>query len=168
MQYRHFAVASLLTKPFSFHVHYYPHAIFLQPMTSISDLISRSPLLFWTIVLVSSHGSDHFTPVYHQAATQHEELLSPILRKAIHRIETIHALLLLCLWPTPQSQYFQNPSWNYVGLAMHAAMQLHCHSPLGPAKQQHGWPGFGLAAEGEVDSVDQARTWLGCFRMGTT
>ncbi|KAM0519351.1 hypothetical protein ACHAPE_003522 [Trichoderma viride] len=30
------------------------------------------------------------------------------------------------------------------------------------------WPGFGLVPECEVDEVDQAWTWLGCFRVGTS
>ena len=139
----------------------------MQPVPSPSELLTRSPILFWTIILVSSREPDRFASIYYDVAAQHEELLSPILRKAIQRIETIHALLLLCLWPISQSQYFQNPAWNYAGLAIHAAMQLNCHSPLGPVPEHQGWPGFGLVAEGEVDVVDQARTWLGCFRVGT-
>jgi hypothetical protein len=157
----------LLTEFSSFGVHYRPHALFLQPVTSLLDLLSRSPLLFWTIILISSQDHEKFTRINHEVAAEHEELLSPLLRKAIQHIETIHALLLLCPWPVPQSQYFQNPAWNYAGLSIHAAMQLHCHSPLGFGTEQTEWPGFGLAAEGEVNTVDQARTWLGCFRVGT-
>lgn len=116
--------------------------MFLQPVTSLSDLLTRAALLFWTIILVASQGHDRFAAVYHEVATEHERLLSPILRKAIQRIETIHALLLLCLWPVPQCQYFHNPAWNYAGLAIHAAMQLHCHSPSGSGREQNGWRGL--------------------------
>lgn len=152
----------------SFGLHYYPYAIFLQPVTSLSDLLARSPLLFWTIVLIASREHDRYTAVYNEVAASHEELLSPILRKAIQRIETIHALLLLCLWPFPQSQYFHNPAWNYVGLAVHAAVQLQCNSPLPSDRRQNMWPGFGLVPESVVDEVDHAWTWLGCFQVGTS
>jgi hypothetical protein len=148
-------------------MYYQPHAMFLQSVSSVSDLLDRSPLLFWTVILVASQEHDRFAAVYNEVATEYERLLSPILRKAIQRIETIHALLLLCLWPVPQSQYFHNPAWNYTGLAVHAAIQLHCHSPLDSSREPNVWPGFALVAEGEVSRVDQARTWLGCFRVGT-
>jgi hypothetical protein len=141
--------------------------MFLQPVTSLSDLLERSPLLFATMILVASQERNRFMTVYHEVAAEHEEFLSPILGKAIQRIETIHALLLLCLWPVPQTHYFSNPAWNYVGLAIHAATQLHCHSPLGAGRDSNAWPGFGLVAEGDVKVIDQAQTWLGCFRVGT-
>lgn len=142
--------------------------MFLQPVTSLAHLLDKSPLLFWTIILVSSQEHERFAAVNHELVTEHEGLLSLLLRKAIQHIETIHALLLLCLWPVSQTKYFQNPAWNYAGLAIHAAMQLHCHSPLGSGTEQNYWPGFGLVAEGEVNTVDRAQTWLGCFRVGTT
>lgn len=118
-------------------------------------------------MLIASREHVRFTTIYHEVAAGHEGLLSRILGKAIQRIETIHALLLLCLWPLPQSQYFHNPAWNYVGLAVHAAVQLQCNNPLSFDKRQNMWPGFGLVPEYEVDEVDQAWTWLGCFQVGT-
>lgn len=157
----------LLTRSYSFHAHYHRHVTFLRPVISVSDLSSRFPLLFWTIVLVASQEHDQYAAIYHGVAIELEELLSPILRKAIQKIETIHALLLLCLWPVTHSQYFHNPAWNYAGLAINAAMQLHCHNPMCTGEEHNWWPGFGLVAEGEVSLEDQARTWLGCFRVAS-
>lgn len=117
--------------------------------------------------MVASQENDRFLAVYQAVVDEHEKLLDPILHKAIRRIATIHALLLLCLWPVPQSQYFENPAWNYAGLAAHAAMQLHCHSPLESSREQNGWPGFALVPEDESNAMDRAMTWLGCFRVGT-
>lgn len=148
-------------------MHYHPYLIFLQPCPSLSDLLTRSPLLFWTIILVASQDHARFAAVYQNVATEHERLLSPILQRAIQQIETIHALLLLCLWPIPQSRHFYNPAWNYAGLAIHAAMQLNCHSPLGPVSATNGWKGLGHVAVSELSTEDQARTWLGCFWVGT-
>lgn len=163
----HRIIAFLLTKLYSFGLHYQPYAMFLEPLTSISDLHARSPLLFWTIILVASQDNDRFAAVYQDAAKEHKELLSPILQRAIQRVETIHALLLLCLWPIPQSRHFNNPAWNYVGLAIHAAMQLDCHNPVSPNSEIHGWTGLGLVAVGELNTIEQAKTWLGCFWVGT-
>lgn len=95
-----------------------------------------------------------------------ENLLTPILWKAVQYIETIHALLLLCLWPIPQPKYFQNPAWNYIGLAINAAMQLQCHNLSQSDSALSEWIGFGLAAEGGATKKAKARTWLGCVEVG--
>lgn len=155
-----------LTEPYSFGTHYHPHAIFLQLCPSLSDLLTRSPLLFWTIILIASQDITRFAAIYQQVVAEHEGLLSPILHRAIQQIETIHALLLLCLWPIPQSRHFHNPAWNYVGLSISAAMQLSCHMPLSATKTE-GWRGLGHVTANELSIADQARTWLGCFWVGT-
>jgi hypothetical protein len=147
-------------------MHKYSYSIFIQPYSSLSDLLTRSPLLFWTVILVASQDHAHFADIYQQVSAEHESLLSPILQRSIQQIETIHALLLLCLWPIPQSRHFYNPAWNYVGLAINAAMQLNCHSPLGPASKTDGWKGLGHIAVNELSITDQSRTWLGCFWVG--
>lgn len=149
----------------SFGVHYYPYAIFLPPHASPLELETRSPLLFWTIILVASQDHTRFATIYPQVATEHEGLLSLILLRAIQHLETIHALLLLCLWPIPQARHFSNPAWNYVGLVINAALQLNCHSPTGPRSETHGWKGGDVAVY-ELSVQDQARTWLGCFWVG--
>ena len=152
---------------YSFGVHYYPYAMFLQPCVSVSELITRSPLLFWTIILVAGQDHARFATIYQQVATEHKGLLSPIIHGAIQHLETIHALLLLCLWPISQATHFSNPAWNYVGLVINAAMQLNCHSPLGPRSQTHGWKGLGDVAVCELSAQDLSQTWLGCFWVGT-
>ena len=160
--------ACSMTEFCSFGEHYQPYAIFLQPCTSLSSLLTRSSLLFWTIILVACQEHPHFATIYPEIlAIYHEELLSPILQRAIQQVETIHALLLLCLWPVPQSRHFYNPAWNYVGLTISAAMQLNCHSPSGSSSGTNGWNGLGHTAASELSTIDQARTWLGCFWVGT-
>jgi hypothetical protein len=165
--YCHLVVTFLLTECCSFGMHYQPYLMFLQTCPSLSDLLTRSPLLFWTIIQVASQDHPRFASIYQKVVAEHEGLLSPILQRAIQQMETIHALLLLCLWPIPQSQHFHNPAWNYVGLAIHAAMQLNCHSPLGPDSETSGWKGLGHVGMSELSIADQARTWLGCFWIGT-
>jgi hypothetical protein len=157
---------SLLTELYSFGVYYHPYSIFIQPCPSLSDLLNRSPLLFWTIILVAGQDHAQFAAVYQKVIAEHEGLLSPIIQRAIQKIETIHALLLLCMWPIPQSRHFYNPAWNYIGLAINAAMQLNCHGPLHPTSKTDGWKGFGHIAVNELSTIDQARTWLGCFWVG--
>lgn len=136
-------------------------------MFSVSNLYNRAPLLFWTIILVASQSIEQYASLYHDVAIEQEKLLPPILQRAIQRIETIHALLILCLWPLPQSRHFHNPAWNYIGLSISAAMQLNCHSPVPSGSEIEGWTGLGHVAVGELDMKDQARTWLGCFWVGT-
>ncbi|KAJ5097412.1 hypothetical protein N7456_008133 [Penicillium angulare] len=96
-----------------------------------------------------------------------EKLLAQILYKAIDHIKTIHALLLLCLWPIPQPQYLQNPAWNYIGLAINAAMQLHCHTLSEPDTEEGEWRGFAPTTDSKVTNETKSRTWLGCVKVGT-
>jgi hypothetical protein len=138
----------------------------MPPCPSLSDLLTRSPLLFWTIILVASQDHAQYAAIYQEVVAEHEGLLSPILQRTIQQMETIHALLLLCMWPIPQSRHFYNPAWNYVGLVINAAMQLSCHSPLGPSSKTDGWKGLGHIAADELSTADQSRTWLGCFWVG--
>jgi hypothetical protein len=55
--------------------------MFLQPVNSLSDLLTRSPLLFWSIILAASQEQDRFAGIYRKVANEHEGLLSPVLQK---------------------------------------------------------------------------------------
>lgn len=152
----------------SFELYYIPHAVFLQPITSLSDLLEKSALLFWTIILIACQNHDRYSAFYEQLAVELDNLVAPIVQVAIQDIETIHALLLLALWPIPKRRQMHDPSGNYVALAINAAMQLNCHSPLIPGSEAIQWRGFGDKAGSEVSQEAQALTWLACFVMGTT
>ncbi|KAK4939456.1 hypothetical protein LTR10_020262 [Elasticomyces elasticus] len=147
----------------SFEKYYFPYTPFLRAMPLPSRLAAASPLLFWTILRVASRshgGSSAFVDQIHQA---HDSQLAQLLHIAIQRVETLHALLILCLWPVQQERQMYDPSWNYIGLATNAAMQLNCHRPIRSDNEAIHWKGFSDTVGSDITPEGQALTWLGCF-----
>lgn len=56
--------------------------------------------------------------------------MADVLHIAIQKLDVVHALILLCMWPVPKLRNAYDPSWNYIGLAIQAASSLNCHSPI--------------------------------------
>lgn len=82
--------------------YYYRHLPILANVKSLPDLHASNALLFWTIVLVSSQWHPTLSDLYLKLVGPHEALLSTVLHIAIQPIETVQALLILCLWPVPK------------------------------------------------------------------
>ena len=151
----------------SFEEFYQHNAIFLEPITTLRDSFDRSPLLFWTIGLVASQTHPSHGFLYDQLYEIQNQLLSGILHSAIQSIEVVHALLLLCLWPVPNTHGHKDPSWNYVSLAISAAIQLHCHKPLPECSAVADWASFGDTRPRDLSIPTQSLTWLSCFDIST-
>ncbi|KAI1608466.1 hypothetical protein EDD36DRAFT_469351 [Exophiala viscosa] len=146
-----------------FEKHYFPYTPFLRTMPLPSDLAATSPLLFWTILCVASRSYGGSSAVVDQIHQAHGNQLSQLLHIAIQRVETLHALLILCLWPIQQERQMYDPSWNYIGLATNAAMQLNCHRPINSDNAATHWKGFSDTVGSDITPEGQALTWLGCF-----
>jgi len=135
-------------------------------VTSIQQLIDNSPILFWTILLVSSQWHPSLSYLYGSIAAPHENLLYPVLHSAIWSIEILHALLLLCSWPIPKIRGIFDPSWNYSGLATNAAMQMGMHKPLSRYDWfQAGLPEVTRNEDPSVTSRKRVMAWLSCFNI---
>lgn len=115
---------------------------------------------------MASERYEGHNDLYEQLYVTHEALLSEVLRIAIQKLDVIHALMILCLWPVPKIRNVYDPSWNYIGLAIQAATSLNCHHPLeaGNPIAYYKGPGDTLAAE--LDPVNQAMTWISCYTIG--
>ncbi|KAK9318378.1 transcriptional regulatory protein SEF1 [Lipomyces starkeyi] len=149
-----------------FDQYYRPHVPFLQPITTpLATFAKSSPLLFWTILLCSSQIHSKYADLYATISTEHEILLSKIMHTAIQSIHVLHALLCLCLWPIPKDRNESDPSWNYIGHAINAAMHLNCHSSFNP--EIADWGGFGEFTMKEICADTRNLTWLACFDIGT-
>lgn len=143
------------------------HAHFVQPIESLAAFYATSPLLFWTIILVSSHFHPQHSDLFDQLLLPHEELLKPLSNTAIQSIHEIQALLLLCLWPTPKRQEWASPTWNYICLAVASCMRLDLDktdpldltaprlSPLGQKRKE------------EMSLRTRKLTWLACLAIST-
>lgn len=116
--------------------------------------------------MIACRAHEQFTPLFDQVVHEHETALSEIFQVAIQRVEPLHALLLLCLWPIPQTRLMYDPSWNFVGLVTNAAMQLNFHNPVAPGSEAIHWKGFSDTLGSEITTELKALTWLGCFWIG--
>ncbi|KAF2105738.1 hypothetical protein BDV96DRAFT_356667 [Lophiotrema nucula] len=146
--------------------HYWMHAPFVEPVNSPSRLAAESPLLFWTLILIASRKHSNHGYLYARDVFPLQELFAPLASKAIRSVEDIHALLCLCLWPIPQRRELDDPSWDYVGLAVNACVRMRLHTAhsqlqpsVGPADQQ--------AAVAHVSPRSRCMTWLACFCIST-
>ncbi|KAK9350933.1 transcriptional regulatory protein SEF1 [Lipomyces doorenjongii] len=151
-----------------FEQYYKPHASFLQPITTpLATFAKTSPLLFWTIILCSSQMHSKYGGLYAAISAEHEILLSNIMHTAIQSIHVLHALLCLCLWPIPKLRQQFDPSWNYIGHAINAAMHLNCHIRCNLESPLSDWRGFGGFTMKDIGAHTRNLTWLACFDIGT-
>lgn len=86
-------------------------------------------------------------------------MLSEYLTRSIRSIWTIQALLLLCLWPFPVASQLDDPSWEYCGMAVAAALKM------GLDDSPASW---GEAIRPSSDELTwRSKTWLGCLCVST-
>ena len=117
--------------------------------------------------MIACRAHEQCSQLFDRVVHEHEKLISQIFQIAIQRIEPLHSLLLLCLWPIPQTRQSYDPSWNFIGMATNAAMQLNCHNPVPPGTEAIHWKGFGDTLGSEITTEIRALTWLACFWIGT-
>ncbi|CAO2649469.1 Nn.00g068540.m01.CDS01 [Neocucurbitaria sp. VM-36] len=141
---------------------YYSHFPILNPHISISALYESSPLLFWTIIAITT--SRAILPS-HQALNA--PLKEPFLRRFQSEIlsapvplHTIQAIAYLTMFPFPVRTQANDPSWLYSGVAVNAAMYMGLHrAKAAPSLRSIGVPSGSPRA--------RANTWLGCFLAST-
>jgi hypothetical protein len=107
-----------------------------------------------------------YADLYAAISAEHEILLSDIVHAAIQSMDVLHALLCLCLWPVPKLRQQSDPSWNYIGLAINAAMHLNCHLHSHEGSPFADWRGFGGFTMRDIDTDTKNLTWLYCFDIG--
>lgn len=126
---------------------------------SIECIIESSPILFWTIIVVSSRQSPHHQDIYKDLAEPYKALLSTIIIGPIESLQTIQAILLLCLWPFPVKHHYNEPSLNYCSLAISAALQMGLHRPSHSTEYK--------ATDKTESWLDSMITWMACFQVST-
>ncbi|KAF2026640.1 hypothetical protein EK21DRAFT_92191 [Setomelanomma holmii] len=142
--------------------HFYPHLPILNPTISIAKLYDTSPVLFWTIVAVTTQR-----PVLPSHTQICESLREPFIKffrseilDAPIPLQTIQATNYLTMFPFPIRTQTQDSSWLYSGVAVNAAMYMGLHR----AKQAPSLQSIGVYAG---SPRARAHTWLGCFLTST-
>ncbi|KAI0599551.1 hypothetical protein F4775DRAFT_550358 [Biscogniauxia sp. FL1348] len=129
----------------------------------IESIYHTSPFLFWTVIVVvakhSSVPSDE--GLFGRIEGPYQQLVRSEILQAPLPLQTIQALLILCMWPMPVEKQPQDPSWLYCGIAVNAAvfMGLHRHNSVGT-----------LRCVGITPAMREVRmlTWLGCFYVSSS
>ncbi|KIX00718.1 uncharacterized protein Z518_09783 [Rhinocladiella mackenziei CBS 650.93] len=121
---------------------------------SADDIYSKCPLLFWVICAVTSSLKSQF-----QLAPMIQAMIADILHSSAHSIETVQALLILCMWPFRITKLIDDPSYFYCGLATQIGLQLGLHRP----NQTHSHHYSAETNSTGKDDEVKLTTWLACF-----
>lgn len=62
-----------------FELYYFPHLPILEPVESTSDLLEKSPFLFWTVMLVSCQWHPNLSYLYQQMIAPHGRCRVPTM-----------------------------------------------------------------------------------------
>ncbi|KAK9320888.1 hypothetical protein V1517DRAFT_328069 [Lipomyces orientalis] len=140
------------------HFLYFP---ILNADFSAKDLAQSCPLLFWTIIIISSRYHTHHRSIYRSLFDPFLEILSIALVHSIRSVRDIQALLYVCMWPLRISKQHGDPSLTYCAVAVNASLMLGLHRPVLENENRnrgHAFPG---------DSEERMRTWRGCLYLST-
>ncbi|CAK7205471.1 Regulatory protein leu3 [Sporothrix eucalyptigena] len=137
--------------------HYHPHLPFKMAATSPDETYARSPLLFWIVCAVTSHWKQQAV-----MAPLVKTMISTAMHDTPYSVETIQALLIMCIWPFRTVRISDDPTQFYSSIAARMALQLNLHRP-----DQPYWPLRHGSFHGPhiASSDDDVRrtTWLACY-----
>ncbi|KAI1104081.1 hypothetical protein F4804DRAFT_308180 [Jackrogersella minutella] len=103
----------------------------LLPMTdpdiNADDCFDMSPLLFWTIVFIGSRRYRDDPTLMGRLSPKMNCMALASLESRTHPLQTIQALLLLCVWPVPMNTGYRDMSLVLSGAAINLSMQNGLH-----------------------------------------
>jgi hypothetical protein len=107
--------------------------------------------------MVSARNPPSQNILYTKLRAEYELLLASNIIKVVRSVSTLHALLMIIMWPLPYPGPMYDPSWGYCGLAVNAALQMGLHRP--GFHREYGFPD--LTPE---QSALRTVTWMVCFQ----
>ncbi|PVH89438.1 hypothetical protein DL98DRAFT_565488 [Cadophora sp. DSE1049] len=135
-----------------FHEHYYRHCPILNTRRSVAALYSRSPFLFWTIIIISSRHHPTLGFLCDVLTEPYRSLLEKTMMAPLNALEPIQGGVLLCVWPLNVRKQIYDPSWNYCGLVTNAAIRMGLHRSGGYRREN--------ISPTEIRA--QSKTWMAC------
>ncbi|KAK9366853.1 hypothetical protein V1509DRAFT_654457 [Lipomyces kononenkoae] len=126
-----------------------------------TELAQSCPLLFWTIIVISSRHHSQYSSIYPSLVAPYKTILSNALVRPIDSVRVIQAILYICLWPLPIHGQNGDPSFTYCGMAVNASLRLGLHDPSMQNEsriQRRFYVG---------DREERVRTWRGCIYLST-
>lgn len=119
-------VQELFQRFFTFH---HPFLPFLNPERTPDEYFTRSPLLFWTIVMI---GARHYTAepdLFNALTGPVTRLVWSTIAEVPQNYQIVKALILLCAWPLPTNSTSTDPTFMLCGMMMQIALQIGLHRP---------------------------------------
>lgn len=137
--------------------HQHKHLPIVDTRWGYDEIYSRTPFLFWTIIVVAIRGSTATMELLDQVRRPYKDYLGRVLIQCPLSLSTIQGLLLICLWPFPVEHQREDPSWNLCNIALSATSGLEIPTSL---RSKSG---------SLTDEEEQARcrTWLACFHVSS-
>ncbi len=83
----------------------------------------------------------------------YRELLGKVLAGPITTLESIHGIIMLCLWPLAVDKQSQDSSWNYCGLVTNAALRMGLHKDGAESNSTR-------SRIPKTDAMIRANTWM--------
>ncbi|KAK3389577.1 hypothetical protein B0H63DRAFT_463977 [Podospora didyma] len=121
-----------------FQSHLYSYFPVLDTSQTRDEMHEKCPLLFWTIIIITSKYSTTRTSLYAALTPAYENLLAASIVKVTRSVSQLHAVLMIIMWPLPYPGPTHDPSWGYCGLVMNAALQMGMHRP--GFHREYGFP----------------------------
>ncbi|KIX00116.1 uncharacterized protein Z518_10253 [Rhinocladiella mackenziei CBS 650.93] len=119
---------------------------------SIESIYERSPTLFWVICAVASTDTARS-----QFESTVRRLVADVLIPTAGNVETVQALLILCMWPFPFTSQRNDPSFIHGAIATQIALSIGLHRP------SMDFDSISERSIGKEDEEIRKTTWQACF-----
>ena len=147
--------------PGSFFQRYHPFLEILDSSTEPNVCYSKSPALYWTIIIIAARRYDEDISLLGNLVPLVANLVWSAAIQVPLSLYTTQALLLLATWHSPTDSQWKDPSLLYVTIAKSAAMQNGLHRP--EIIQDFLRVKAKLAPN---DFQEAVKLWAGCFIVG--
>ncbi|EXJ83289.1 hypothetical protein A1O1_06908 [Capronia coronata CBS 617.96] len=119
-------VQELFQRFFTLH---HPFVPFLNPDRTPDEYFSKSPLLFWTIIMIGARNYTAEPALFNAVTGPLNRLLWSTISEVPQNYHVVKALVLLCAWPFPTSSTSSDSTFMICGIMMQTALQLGLHRP---------------------------------------
>jgi hypothetical protein len=122
-------------------------------------IITRSNILFWTVIMVASRHYEEDTTLLSRLTAPYGEHLKHTISRPPKEDQhhVVKALCMLCTWPLPVSSSTDDMTFTLSGIMMKFAMHLGIHRPSSPSDFNN------IPIPLRADEItDRLRTWAIC------
>jgi hypothetical protein len=151
-----------LTGPSRFNDFYFPHLPIFEPITSLKELYTTAPALFWGVTITASRYHPHHSDVYGRLIDSYQRLHEQTICRPVQVFAEVQALLLLCYWPLALLSQSEDPTWMHCGLVTNTALSMGLDKfndevLFGHRKSKHSLQ--------HVNPRNRMMTWMKCFQV---